>query len=382
MPSRKKAKKKQKGDQYLTREELDTFTVFNKDTGEPMYYLLDGDRYPLSQKFMWYRGYVAPIGRHYGVKFLNEIRYRMNYGHSNIILITGEAGQGKTWWALSLAQLIDKNFTIIDPSEVNDLSTDRSQVCFDRSHIMYLIGEESPLKYGQCVVIDEAQFAAGSRRWYDELQKDLMEQLESVRHKRLVIMIVALHRSLLDGIIRNHVVNYHIHVEKRGYGQPYYTWMPRFQKEAYIRKKEPLRLPMPDEYKCNSPNCLTCNLCWGTNKRSFQYDNPELLKCATLRAIYERKKTDHIGKLNRATREKIENRKKKEMAKNFTIDDYVELVYQHKEDLAHTQLGTVRVPSVKQIVLKHMAVELGHTRAGHVRSALQEKYPDVLLQKE
>ena len=151
----------------------------------------------------------------------------------------GRAGDGKSLLTLRLSQILDHNITILDTDDEfyfkeeydaahflkrkekeghvcekvehkkggfvvktsqPEENVDPSQVVFDRGHFLYLIGNKSPLKRGQIIMADEAQYAMGSRNWYEDLQQDLMEAVESVRSRGYIILIVALHLNMLDKI--------------------------------------------------------------------------------------------------------------------------------------------------------------------------------------
>lgn len=197
-------------------------------------------------KVMNWHGYYVEIGAHKGPFFFNEIQNRRNKNKSNIIVVTGPPGEGKTYCAIRLAEIFDPHF---DPN---------TQIIFTRPQLLHVIGEKSPLKRGQVIIIDEAHYGMGSRRWMEAVQKDLMDALASVRSRGFIIMIVALHIEMLDIIVRKYVLSFMIHMEDRGVGVAYRLYTPRFAKELYKTRLGKIRLMLPNAELCDYPDCLTC----------------------------------------------------------------------------------------------------------------------------
>ncbi|MCJ7635589.1 hypothetical protein MUP77_24765, partial [Candidatus Bathyarchaeota archaeon] len=143
---------------------------------------------------MNWNGFKIVVGMGRGPYIFNIIQERRNQNKANIFLIAGNPGEGKSYFALRMAEIFDKDFDVT------------IQVVFDRAQLLFLLGNDSPLKRGQVLMIDEAQFTAGNRSWWDEIQRELMSALEAIRSRGYIIMIVALHRNLLDLVIRQYVL--------------------------------------------------------------------------------------------------------------------------------------------------------------------------------
>jgi len=341
------------GDQYLTPDELSRFKVDveDPDTGETRAaYEIGGEYYPLSQRFMWWHRHILPVGDGFNAQILAEIERRRNTGRSNIALVTGPAGEGKSWWSLAFAQLFDPKFRIVDvpappPGE------DPSQVCFDRAHILHLIGNDSPLRRGQVVVIDEAQYAANIRRWYESVQVDLMESIESVRSRGLIILIVALHRSLLDKVLRNYVLNFQFHVEDWGRAVAYSIRMPRFEENPRYYRMGTLELPIPDGDLCPSNQCLRCNYLWGSNSPRRVGRNPQKRLCKTLRAIYERRKHEYVGRQSLKAKRRAEAKTQKAagtvLNNPAVARECVALIHKKIGELGFTKYGNLNKYDLK-----------------------------------
>lgn len=231
-----------------------------------------------------WHGYYVEVGSHKSPFFYNEIENRRNNNKSNIIIITGSPGEGKTYFGIRLCEIFDPKF---DPEK---------QIIFTRPQLLHVIGEKSPLKRGQVILIDEAHYGMGSRRWMESVQKDLMDALASVRSRGFIIIIVSLHIDMLDVIVRKYVLSFMIHIEDRGKGVVYRLYTPRFARELYKTRLGIVELMLPHAEHCQHPSCLAC-----------QYRD----KCMTNRAIYERNKkafVDHSSKQAEARAEEKEQR--------------------------------------------------------------------------
>ena len=161
-------------------------------------------------KVLNWHGYKVLSGHGKSSHILDEIQYRRNTLKQIMIIIVGAPGEGKSYYALRLAEVLDKKFNPF------------LQIVFDRTHLLWLIGADSPLKMGQVIVIDEAQFIAGARRWYEDIQKDVMEHIEAIRSKGFVVLIVALHINLLDKVIRKYVLSHMMKMNERGSATVYH----------------------------------------------------------------------------------------------------------------------------------------------------------------
>lgn len=220
------------------------------------------------------------VGPGYSPFWFMEIERIRHNIEACIIVITGKGGTGKTYFALRNAEILDPKF---DPT---------LQVPFGNTEFMNLIGENSPLKMGQVIVVDESQFGMSNRDWADNIQKDLMKQIEAIRSKGWVIFIVALNMKTLDVIARNYVITHRIHMKKRGIGTAYRFYMPAWADEPYKYRMGTVQLNMPGR-SCDHPSCLRCRRSglrraqWST--RNSWSDNGEDI-CFNIRAVYERKK--------------------------------------------------------------------------------------------
>ena len=254
---------------------------------------------------------------------LREIEKRKRLIEACVFGVFGGAGKGKTYTALRLCEIVDKKF---DPEK---------QVAFGPEEFLRLIGPDSPLKMGQCILVDESQFAAGSRNWYNEIQKDLMAHLEAVRSKGFVIFIIALNIATLDVIARNYTLTHMIYLKKRGQGVAYRFYASPFGKEPYKNRLGVINLQLPGVGGCSHPSCLRCQHSGIATRNSGQL-------CMNVRARYERKKREYLADQARASQEK--RNEKEEKAKGIDYEGLADLVIPHYPTIPTTKRNTRKDP--------------------------------------
>lgn len=282
---------------------------------------------------------------------LDEIQYRRRKVKQNMMIVVGQPGEGKSYFALRLSEILDKDFNPF------------MQIVFDRSHLLWLLGPNSPLKMGQVILIDEAQFVAGARRWYEDVQKDVMEHIEAIRSKGFIVIIVALHINLLDKIIRKYVLSHMALMMERGKAVMYNLWTPPFADKLFRRRLGKIAVQLPSYEECAYPNCLICK---------FQD------RCMTNRAIYERLKKEFLGKLALQSQQKAEVQDQRRRFINY--EDTLEKILKYQKDFYYNQKGLVEPESVKIILEENYGIALndGETRRLIKRGLI--KHPESFKQ--
>lgn len=303
----------------------------------------------------------------YNMDFFNEISRKINNQESIIALISGKPGSGKTYCGLRLGQMIDKKF---DP---------KTQIAFTREHLMHLFGPLSPLKRAQVILIDEAHYLVGARDWYESVQKDLMNSLAAIRSKGFIILIVALHRDMLDKVIRKYVLSYHLHMESRGVSTIYRLTTPRFESEVYKKKLGELTMSLPDIEYCNHPTCLGCEYLDPEKRPSRK--NPDNHKCYTLRAVYERMKEDFLNTKSIEAQERQEDKNKQLGLPSMR--KLIPMLYEKRDMLELNRLGNFSHISIMQavdelgwLVKRQKAIDIGQLLMGK-HPELREELKDL-----
>jgi hypothetical protein len=244
-------------------------------------------------RWMNFNGYRVMVGSGRSPFFFNLISKIRHDNEACIIVITAKGGKGKSYLAARLGQILDKRFN------------PKTQIVFDRMQFLEMLSEDSPLRRGQVLVLDEAQFAAGSRNWHEQMQKDLMANLEAIRSRGLIIIFVVLGIDLLDIIIRKHVMNYRIHLMKRGTGIVYRYDSDMFDGTEFHQKLGEVRFLVPGWEQCRSTRgCLVCKysgLIKGKWKLRDKWKEIGFKPCENIRNQYEIKKKEYIEFMNKAS---------------------------------------------------------------------------------
>ena len=230
--------------------------------------------------------------------FIQKIRTIMKTVGSCVIIVTGKPGRGKTYLSLRLAETLDKDFNI------------EEQVIYDQKQMLNAISDTSPLKRGQVIILDEAQFTVSSRNWYDQLQKDLMQNLQAVRSKGLIIIIVALGIDIIDNILRKHIITYRIHVNKRGTGKVLTYDSNLYTGEEMSWDVGTIKRTLPGSNQCTSQeSCLLCEYSGLTTTRwnnREKWEQQGFHPCQVIRAKYERRKKEYVEIMNKRSVVKAE----------------------------------------------------------------------------
>ena len=277
-------------------------------------------------KAVKYGTHVLLRGTGYSTQIIDEFLRKINNKESLVIAVTGGPGTGKTYFGMQLACILDPDFNITD-TPAPPPTEDNGQITFDRSHIMYLTGPDSPLKRGQAIVPDETHFGVGSRSWGNKEQQALTNYIAAIRSKGLILILIVLHTTMLDKMIRDYVINYEIHMTRRGEGMVYRRWFPQFGKEIFKKKLGKLCLTMPDSELCNYPSCLGCrNLDPKDDSR----------RCDTLRAIYERRKNEFLNEKGKQAEE--ENKENT----YHTFDEILEKILPIKDTIPRHTNGKIK----------------------------------------
>jgi len=306
------------------------------------------------------------------VEFFDEIAARRRSNRSVIIIVTGSPGEGKSYLAMRFCEIFDQKFTVLDTDDERTKTPgkDPSQIPFERESFLHLIGVDSPLDYGQCVLPDEAQYTMGARRWYEDLQKDLMESIESVRSKGLIIVIVSLHLDLLDRIVRKFVLTYMFHVEDRGRAVIYRLYTPRFETEMRKRRIGEIMLKLPSTEQCSHSDCLRCD--YSHIRKGIP---PDTRKCKTNRAKYERRKKAFVDGRSAAAQAKSEAKRVKDRI--VTDDEMADTIYENKEKIVRKASGKMDPVSLQIIIEDEYGVSIGTQKCYKIRSRLEQKYPEL-----
>lgn len=115
-------------------------------------------------------------------RFIKKIRARMLFQNKNwLAIICGETGSGKSYSALSIAELIGNNTHIV----------------FNPIEFLQLLNSKS-LSKGDIVVFDEAGVGMSSREWYSVQNKLLGSVLQTFRNMNVGVIFTTPNLSFID----------------------------------------------------------------------------------------------------------------------------------------------------------------------------------------
>lgn len=321
------------------------------------------ENYKSSLKTIDWHGFYVKVGPGYSPFFFNELETIRKNIEACIIVITGPAGKGKTYFGLRLAEIMDTRFNV------------NAQVPFGSDEFLKLISEDSPLKMGQVIVPDETQFTMGSRDWYKDIQRDLMNQLEAVRSKGYIIILVALNMKVLDIIARNYVITHLIHMKRRGEGVAYKFYMPAFATEPYKTKLGTVKLKLPGYETCQHPTCLRCQFSglkkthWAQREKWVENNYP---LCMSIRAIYERKKKSYLE----AETQKTEAKRRKKEKLEISNEELAKIIEPKYSEITKVRNGRMNPNSIAHLLSGITQTHVSRVKADAIRTILENQHPE------
>lgn len=199
-------------------------------------------------KWIKFRGHILPYNAALGVtlKWFNHIQGRTTKKLSTKIIIVGEAGISKTCTALGIGQFFDRRFSV-------------KQVIFGHRDYMELTLK---LRAGRWIVLDEPSYVLGKREWYNELNKILVQTIESDRYRVHPLLIPIISKDLLDKTLREHLIQFMIIMLDLGYGEIYRLTRDHFNDKVLYHhvcalKVFTLKRNLINE--CERTTCLGCS---------------------------------------------------------------------------------------------------------------------------
>lgn len=112
----------------------------------------------------------------------------LNRNKNFLGMITGQTGSGKSWTALSIAEMVDPEF-------------DETRVIFRASELLELINSGN-LKKGSCIIWDEAGIDMSNRNWQSQLNKTMNYLFQTFRHRNFCLIFTAPYGDFIDTATR------------------------------------------------------------------------------------------------------------------------------------------------------------------------------------
>jgi len=283
------------------------------------------------------RGRIVPFSKDLGVGqyFSNLIMSRVRKQKPCNVIFTGEAGISKTYCTIGYARYLQPSFNI-------------RNVAMTYAEFMQCMIK---LREGQVIVLDEPEYIAGHRDWYKEQNKALVSTMRSGRFKVHPVFIPIINKSLLDKVVRQHLLQYMVVLEDRGEGTVYKISPSHFSEEVYTKFLCRIRFEMLDVNMCEKTWCYSC--------KEFK-DN----SCQLLRAQYEHK------------RQRIQDERYKqdldksmaEEARKISFEQWLKKAHEHYDELWVTSGSGKKRISTEKICL---VLGCSQTMAQRIRSTLK-----------
>jgi hypothetical protein len=107
--------------------------------------------------------------------------------------VTGAVGQGKSWTAISMCEIYSKMYNIhFDP---------KIHIITSLKELLILINSKEKRKLiteGSCLLFDEPQVEANSRKWQSEINLAFSQLISTFRNQRLVVFFAMPYLSMID----------------------------------------------------------------------------------------------------------------------------------------------------------------------------------------
>ena len=289
-------------------------------------------------KWIKFHGRIVPYNAALGVtlKWFNHIQGRVTKKLSNKIIVVGEAGISKTYTAIAISQFFDSRFSI-------------NEVIFGHRDYMELTLK---LRAGRWITLDEPSYVLGKREWYKELNKILVQTIESDRYRVHPLVIPIISKDLLDKTLREHLIQFMIIMRDLGCGEIYRLTRDHFNDKVLYHHACSLTVLTPKRnliIDCGRTTCLECRQLPNCNKFIW----PQ----------YERKRNEIQTQRYKKGMSDIEMKEKRRLS----FVDRIELSQKHKGEL----IGEDGRYDIVKIMLFHRVAE---AYAYRLRKALEGDY--------
>jgi len=279
--------------------------------------------------------------------FQRIIQTRVNRKLATNVVFCGEAGIGKSYLAIDCARVLEG----IKPNGEERFSID--QVVFDYKSFMELILKLEP---GKVIVFDEPSYSMGKREWYKDLNKVLVQTIESFRFKIHPLFIPIINIQLLDKTIRDYLVQYQVVVKARGKADVYRLSAGHF--EDKIWHEYICRLQYAMLTRCKEESCLSCD---------------KLETCTEFRAQYERKKASIQDYRYEQARDLTATREATQLTMTQIENFALTLSDQFIKDN-----GRIDVEAMRLALKDKYGIQLSHNRAYSLKRALEIHHKELL----
>lgn len=280
------------------------------------------------------------------------------------IVITGEAGIGKSYLCTDIVRVyegLSHTFTDIDLWNV------RHHVPIDNftiNQVVYAFPEYMDLviklPMGKPIVFDEPSYAMGKRDWYKEINKVLVQTMESQRFMIHPVFIPIINKALLDKTIRSYLIQFQVHVNDRGRATVYRISPSQSSDKVYRWTVCELYYQLFDNDICTIDSCISCT-------ELHKLEKP----CPLFRAQYERKKSSI--QLVRYTQAKDDASRKE--ASKLTDEQIYEKIWPFKNQCLNEK-GRLDRELIRLVARDHLELEITGGKAYVIARLMKYKHPE------
>lgn len=286
----------------------------------------------------------------YAPYFLNTIMQRIHKKKACNVVVTGEAGEGKSYMACDICRVV--------------MGKDRfslDQVVFSYKQFMDLV-LRLPANYP--IVFDEPSYSMGKREWYKQLNRALVQTIESFRYKRHPLFVAIINKSLLDKTIRDHLIQFQVLVRDRGRASVYRIHSSQFTEKVYHKWVCDLEYGLFDYDKCDRDSCLDCS--------KLMQKSSDTFVCNIFRARYERKKNS----IQTARYSQAKELSERVEAKQWSMEQIERLSLTLKEMFVKD--GKINVQNLRMALSDGWGIRLSNVKAYELRAMLLKHHPEIL----
>jgi hypothetical protein len=321
---------------------------------QPLVQIPSMDLEKLKEMKMGNHRFLVNVNLGYYPYFSVQLRQRVKYQKVINIIITGEAGNGKSYFGMDLCRILSPKYYSPDDIVFTYIEFLRAVVTSRR---------------GVPIMFDEPSYAMSKKDWYKEVTKALVKTIESFRFKGKPLFIPIINKALLEKDIRSYLLQFHVTVTDRGKAKVYGIYPSQFKDKVYSYEICKLRYDLFDKNLCNKRSCLTC--------KSLNPDDKSK-RCPVFRARYERRKfTTQQARYEEA----LEESEKKERSK-LTLDELQAKSLEYFDKFYDVDKNKVDVEALVWIVKrKILGYDIGNNKAYRLARQITFDHPELFKPK-
>jgi len=229
------------------------------------------------------------------------------------------------------------------------------QVVFTHSEYMEQLMK---LKMGKVLILDEPSFAISHRSWYLDLQKALVQTMESQRFLIHPLLLPIINLSLLDRTVRSHLLQFHVNVVGRGRAIVYRLQPSQINDKVYRKFLCNLDYRQFDSNLCNLPSCLGCK---------------RLDDCTIFRALYEKKKRS----IQFIRYEQAKDQALIKESRELTEKQLEEMLEPYITELISQKTGKLNVGKMRILLREKEKVSVSTWKAYQIKRNLEAAHPEL-----